>query len=462
MREFLQLSVRLLVFTLIAGLLLGATNAITEGPISEQKRLRESASRYKVFPEADSFEQLADIAALKARYPDLTAVYKALKGSEHVGYTGLGYTINCTPNGYKGPISLTVGASKAGAITGVAVDSQSETQGVGSKITSEEFLSQFTGRACSEAEIMRRTDTISGATISSGTVKRAVQMAARLAENELGIAPHEAKPLSPDDEYRLATLPDAKGFESINPISLLGDYGSIRGVKAAYSGSEIIGYSFDLAVSEGESAAINLTLGISAPDGRITGIKAVSDSAALPSEPLKRFDGMHTDDPAILNADGVPENVTAAVNQAASFYETFLRRAPESLDAADRCSDITSRMQGREADYAFIKQVEEFTYRGELLGYRFTLSVYDGAAPENAVDIQMDAVRGRITDIILPDPMPEGSPVSAANFKLFRGVSLMSHDELALRLPASGLEADAVLQCASFYEAYISGEEAAA
>ena len=38
MREFLQLSLRLMVFTLVAGLLLALTNAVTEGPIKAQQQ----------------------------------------------------------------------------------------------------------------------------------------------------------------------------------------------------------------------------------------------------------------------------------------------------------------------------------------------------------------------------------------------------------------------------------------
>ena len=50
MREFLQLSLRLMVFTLVAGLLLALTNAVTEGPIKAQQQMQEDASRYAGVP----------------------------------------------------------------------------------------------------------------------------------------------------------------------------------------------------------------------------------------------------------------------------------------------------------------------------------------------------------------------------------------------------------------------------
>ena len=117
----------------------------------------------RVFPDADSFE-LIDDASLIEKYPSLTAVYKALKGDSVIGYT-----LNYAPAGYKSTIGLTIGVSSDGAITGVIVDSQSETQGVGSKITEESFLGQFTGKAASSTGLESEIDTITGATVSSST-----------------------------------------------------------------------------------------------------------------------------------------------------------------------------------------------------------------------------------------------------------------------------------------------------
>ncbi len=206
MREFLQLSLRLMVFTLVAGLLLALTNAVTEGPIKAQQQMQEDASRYAVFPDADGFE-LIDDASLIEKYPSLTAVYKALKGDSVIGYT-----LNYAPAGYKSTIGLTIGVSSDGAITGVIVDSQSETQGVGSKITEESFLGQFTGKAASSTGLESEIDTITGATVSSSTVKKAVQSAATVTETELGVTPNAAMPMDPEDEFRLNTMPGASGF----------------------------------------------------------------------------------------------------------------------------------------------------------------------------------------------------------------------------------------------------------
>ena len=57
-----------------------------------------------------------------------------------------GYLVTVTEAGYSGDIVLEVsfGEDKA-TVTNVAVTEQNETEGVGSKITEEEFLSQFAG-----------------------------------------------------------------------------------------------------------------------------------------------------------------------------------------------------------------------------------------------------------------------------------------------------------------------------
>ena len=109
MRELGQLSLKLFAFTLAAGLLLALTNAVTEGPIAEQQARQANASRYAVMADADEFEALTDDGTYAQTVPSLTAIYRALKGGEPVGYT-----LNLSPAGYKGAIDMTVGISDGG------------------------------------------------------------------------------------------------------------------------------------------------------------------------------------------------------------------------------------------------------------------------------------------------------------------------------------------------------------
>lgn len=466
MRELGQLSLKLFAFTLAAGLLLALTNAVTEGPIAEQQARQANASRYAVMADADEFEALTDDGTYAQTVPSLTAIYRALKGGEPVGYT-----LNLSPAGYKGAIDMTVGISDGGAITGVTIDSQSETQGVGSKITGEDFLRQFTGKAASSDELENGIDTITGATVSSSAVKRAVQSAAQLSENVLGIEPHSATPMDPIDEYRVKTLPGASGFESVDLLSFLGDYDTIRGVKTAYSGSDIIGYSFDLA-AKGYNGDILMTLGISSVEGRITGLDILENNESEgygkrieEAAYYEQYSGLELTDDALSTVDGVSgatntsREVMRAVKQAISFYRQYLNGegAPATIDDADALTDITNRMAGSEASFPLIEKVEQAELGGETIGYRFTTKAADGIS-----GLTVDVISGRIAAIAYRG---EGDAATQDNLNTLIGTQI-APDEVTDALTGATWTYDAldesVSQCAAFYAAYISGEEAAA
>lgn len=86
---------------------------------------------------------------------------------------GNGVAIQIKTAGYAGrssPIELLVGISREGAITGVAVVSHSETPGLGTRITTPEYLAQFDGMTADSES----ADTITGATISSKAVNQGI------------------------------------------------------------------------------------------------------------------------------------------------------------------------------------------------------------------------------------------------------------------------------------------------
>lgn len=491
MREFLQLSIKLLIFTLAAGLLLALTNAVTSGPIAEQQAQQENASRYAVMPDADEFEPITDTIDISST-PALSAVYRASKGGKDIGYT-----MNLAPAGYKDVIGMTVGISADGAITGVTIDSQNETQGVGSKITEADFLGQFTGKAASQSGITNEIDTITGATVSSSTVINAVGQAAQVSEQVLGIAPNASMPMDAADEYRVKTLPGAKGFESIDLLSFLGDYGDIRGIKAAYDGSELIGYSFDLS-AKGYGGPINMTLGISTVDGCVTGLEIAPTNespeygrrAELP-EYYGQYAGISVDKPvseqvdSLTGATGTSDTIEASVAQAVAFYNQYLKgmgqdeqggegqaeqpEAQSAIDTAEELIDITDRMQGREADFAAIVSVKEAHAGGYAVGYRFTTSSTDGYNKDVPLELEIDVIEGKVARIAVKG---SGETQGIGSLALeddylgsFVGAAISNVsgvDTLSGATFTSGAVKLSVDACAAFYEAYISGEEAAA
>ena len=472
MRELGQLSLKLLAFSLVAGLLLALTNAITEEPIAQQQAQQANASRYAVMSGADTFEEVETDESYTQAAPSLTAIYRAYSGD-----TPMGYTLNMAPAGYKGEIDITVGISDDGAITGVTVDSQSETQGVGSKITGKDFLRQFTGEAASAEDLENDIDTITGATVSSKTVKNAVKTAAVLSETVLGIEPHYATPLAAEDEYRVNTLPGASGFDSLELVSFLGDYDMISGIKTAYSGSNIIGYSFDISINIGNLDR-TLTMGISNAQSAITGLCVVdeSDMTSEESAYYAQFAGLALTDEALDGVKAMESDANLSgemlrgVKQAVAFYNQYLaggaaeddaadtdteETASVSIDNADALIDISDRMAGSEDAYTLIEKVEQAEANGEVIGYRFTVTVNDVASA-----LTIDVVEGRMDAFSYA-----GNDAAAQEALNAMCGTLLLPDDIAAAIESVQLDesiASGINQCAAFYDAYISGEEAAA
>ena len=88
-----------------------------------------------------------------------------------------GYVIESTAYGYNGDIVLMVGVSNEGTVTGVTVKDLQETRGLGADaLTNVPFLAQFllTG---GDAEIGTNVDALTGATVSSKAVTKAINSA---------------------------------------------------------------------------------------------------------------------------------------------------------------------------------------------------------------------------------------------------------------------------------------------
>ena len=88
-----------------------------------------------------------------------------------------GFVIQTVAYGYAGDITLLVGVSNDGTVTGLVVRDLSETYGLGANaLTDTAFLEQFLGTA-GDAEIGNNVDALTGATVSSTAVTNAVNAA---------------------------------------------------------------------------------------------------------------------------------------------------------------------------------------------------------------------------------------------------------------------------------------------
>ena len=88
-----------------------------------------------------------------------------------------GFVIQTSAYGYAGNIVMMVGVSNEGTVTGLVVRDLSETYGLGANaLTDTAYLSQYLETA-GDAEIGNNIDAITGATVTSKAVTRAVNSA---------------------------------------------------------------------------------------------------------------------------------------------------------------------------------------------------------------------------------------------------------------------------------------------
>lgn len=84
-----------------------------------------------------------------------------------------GYVLTTRTRGYAGPITLAVGVSKGGTVTGLQVRSLSETRGLGAEaLHNGDFLAQFLNTSGSD-----QVDALAGATVTSKAIARGVNAA---------------------------------------------------------------------------------------------------------------------------------------------------------------------------------------------------------------------------------------------------------------------------------------------
>lgn len=163
MGDTLKLAARLMLCALAAALMLAIVNALTAGRIAENNRKKMNAARSEVIGDYEFVDVDADITG--AEY--ITGVYRALDGEKCAGYV---YELES--RGYGGAVYLCVGVSAEGTVTGVNVSAHSETKGLGADAGAR-FTGSFAGLTAT-AGAADEVDAMTGATISSDAVKKAV------------------------------------------------------------------------------------------------------------------------------------------------------------------------------------------------------------------------------------------------------------------------------------------------
>lgn len=171
MKKILWLVSSLTVIAAVCASTLAYINVITKAPIAEMKVKQASDAAKAVMPKG---VVKVDKASLDAQEfyigKDETGkvLAYALKGSDNGGYGGL--------------IELMIGFSPDGKIVTYKALQSSETPGLGTKLSSAEFSSQFSGKFASKPLKVTKDggeiEAITSATITSRAVCRAISSAA--------------------------------------------------------------------------------------------------------------------------------------------------------------------------------------------------------------------------------------------------------------------------------------------
>lgn len=178
----------LVVVTLTAGLMLGATDAATRERITQLKQAEQESIMRQALGGPTELNQESG--------SDGKGEMTWFTGKTEGRVVGHSYAVKSP--GYGGDIEAAVAIDTAGAVRKVFVLSHGETPGLGSKITEEAFLARFEGRKGGDAglEIKKlggEIDAVTGATISSRAVLAAVREALALEGRRATLMSNQAK-----------------------------------------------------------------------------------------------------------------------------------------------------------------------------------------------------------------------------------------------------------------------------
>ena len=171
-KQILNLGITLLVVGLIAAVGLGLTYTVTQKKIAEQDRISEAKASVEALPGVKSASELklddGLLKKAKKAVPDVQKVYTCDRGTI--------FTLQM--KGYGGPLVLAVGIDKDGKVAGIAVVSDKETIGLGSRALEPGFLSKYRGKTSRDpVEVGKDVQAITGATITSRAVTGEVKAA---------------------------------------------------------------------------------------------------------------------------------------------------------------------------------------------------------------------------------------------------------------------------------------------
>ena len=153
------------VIALIVSLLLAMVNSFTAPIIEDNQKAATLAAYVDVMPTVSSASDLEEVTDYTTE--NIIGAVKATDGS---------LAIKAEEKGFDGGIlTVIMGFDANGAETGIWVDASTQTKGIGSNVSTDDFLAQFNGMDGTKNIVMNQDfDAYSGATISSTALFAAI------------------------------------------------------------------------------------------------------------------------------------------------------------------------------------------------------------------------------------------------------------------------------------------------
>ncbi len=219
----------LTIITVIAALGLSLTNLATKDIIASRAAGEKNQALIALVPDADTFE---DVEIPEGVTLDtLAAAKQGSKVLAHVAQT--------TVQGYAGPIEVISAVDADYNLLGISVGGSAfaETAGLGSKVQEPEFVDQYKGVA-TPVKMNSDVDQVSGATISSNAVNKAVNTTV----DNIKIALGDTSGIVSEADKRANTLaalvPDANSFEN----QTIAEGSELDSFELAKSGDKVVAY----------------------------------------------------------------------------------------------------------------------------------------------------------------------------------------------------------------------------
>jgi len=185
----------LFAISLVLALALGFTYEITKEPIARQRAEKKNAAYRSVMAELETTKESEELTNAAASYENengITIDEALFAVDENDDIIGFVLTVT-TPNGYGGDITIAMGCSAHGMVSGIEFLTLKETAGLGMKAKEESFKSQFSMKQTDSFAVYKngnsvtagstRVDAISSATVTTKAVTEAVNAGIEFVES---------------------------------------------------------------------------------------------------------------------------------------------------------------------------------------------------------------------------------------------------------------------------------------